>query len=230
MRQAGRYLPEYNKTRARAGSFMSLCKNPELACEVTLQPIDRYGFDAAILFSDILIVPYGLGMSVDFVEGKGPVLDAISDSSDIKRLDSEQHKPRIEATYETVRLCRDKLSPDKALIGFAGSPWTVATYMIEGGASKNYAKAVEKSLFYFDTRHRCFRFTDQMILPKNMSEAKFLHTIAEKLENSPSRYDYDHNEGELFIVNNKFWVHGRRRILSETGFNRELLRIRGHFC
>ena len=87
-------------------------------------------------------------MSVDFVEGKGPVLDAISDSSDIKRLDPKQHKPRIEATYETVRLCRDKLSPDKALIGFAGSPWTVATYMIEGGASKNYAKV--KSWAYKD--------------------------------------------------------------------------------
>ena len=95
---------------------------------------------------------------------------------------------------------------------------------------KTTQKSVEKSLFYFDTKHRCFRFTDQMILPKNMSEAKFLHTVADKLENSPSRYDYDHNEGELFIVNNKFWVHGRRKILSKTDFNRELLRIRGHFC
>ena len=140
MRQAGRYLPEYMAIREKTDGFLNLCLNSRLASEVTLQPMSRFEPDAAILFSDILIVPYGLGMSVDFVEGKGPVLDAISDSSDIKRLDPEQHKPRIEATYETVRLCRDKLSPDKALIGFAGSPWTVATYMIEGGASKNYAK------------------------------------------------------------------------------------------
>ena len=148
MRQAGRYLPEYRTLRSKTDGFLSLCLNSRLASEVTLQPMSRFEPDAAILFSDILIVPYGLGMSVDFVEGKGPVLDAISDSSDIKRLDPEQHKPRIEATYETVRLCRDKLSPDKALIGFAGSPWTVATYMIEGGASKNYAKV--KSWAYKD--------------------------------------------------------------------------------
>ena len=148
MRQAGRYLPEYRALRSKTDGFLSLCLNSRLASEVTLQPMSRFEPDAAILFSDILIVPYGLGMSVDFVEGKGPVLDAISDSSDIKRLDPEQHKPRIETTYETVRLCRDKLSPDKALIGFAGSPWTVATYMIEGGASKNYAKV--KSWAYKD--------------------------------------------------------------------------------
>ena len=140
MRQAGRYLPEYMAVRKKADGFLKLCLNSRLASEVTLQPMLRFEPDAAILFSDILIVPYGLGMSVDFVEGRGPILDAISNSSDIKRLKPEQHKARIEATYETVRLCRDKLSRDKALIGFAGSPWTVATYMIEGGASKNYAK------------------------------------------------------------------------------------------
>ena len=140
MRQAGRYLPEYMAIREKTDGFLNLCLNSRLACEVTLQPMHRFEPDAAILFSDILIVPYGLGMSVDFVEGKGPVLDAINDSSDIRRLKPVQHKTRIEATYETVKLCRDKLPRDKALIGFAGSPWTVATYMIEGGASKNYAK------------------------------------------------------------------------------------------
>ena len=150
MRQAGRYLPEYRALRSKADGFLSLCLNSRLACEVTLQPVSRFEPDAAILFSDILIVPYGLGINVDFVEGKGPVLDAISDSSDIRRLDLEQHKTRIESTYETVRLCRDKLSWDKALIGFAGSPWTVATYMVEGGASKNYAKV--KSWAYKDER------------------------------------------------------------------------------
>ena len=148
MRQAGRYLPEYRALRNKTDGFLSLCLNSKLACEVTLQPISRFEPDAAILFSDILIVPYGLGMSVDFVEGKGPILDAINDSSDIKRLNQEQYKARIEATYATVRLCRNRLSRDKALIGFAGSPWTVVTYMIEGGASKNYAKV--KSWAYKD--------------------------------------------------------------------------------
>ena len=150
MRQAGRYLPEYRAIRKKTDGFLNLCLNSTLACEVTLQPMSRFEPDAAILFSDILIVPYGLGMAVDFIEGRGPVLDAISDSSDIKRLNSEQHKNRIEATYETVRLCRDKLSQNKALIGFAGSPWTVATYMIEGGTSKNYAKV--KSWAYRDDK------------------------------------------------------------------------------
>ena len=148
MRQAGRYLPEYRALREKTDGFLNLCLNSKLACEVTLQPIARFEPDAAILFSDILIVPYGLGMAVDFVEGKGPILEAITDSSDIKRLKLEQRNSRIEATYETVSLCRKRLSRDKALIGFAGSPWTVATYMIEGGASKNYAKV--KSWAYKD--------------------------------------------------------------------------------
>ena len=148
MRQAGRYLPEYRALRSKTDGFLSLCLNSRLACEVTLQPIYRFEPDAAILFSDILIVPYGLGMSVDFIEGKGPILDAIIDGSGIRRLNQKQYRNRIEATYETVRLCRDRLSQDKALIGFAGSPWTVVTYMIEGGASKNYAKV--KSWAYRD--------------------------------------------------------------------------------
>ena len=148
MRQAGRYLPEYRALRQKTEGFLSLCLDSKLACEVTLQPMSRFEPDAAILFSDILIVPYGLGVEVDFVEGKGPILDAIADNSDIKRLKPEQHKPRIEATYETVSLCRDRLSQNKALIGFAGSPWTVVTYMVEGGASKNYAKV--KSWAYKD--------------------------------------------------------------------------------
>ena len=148
MRQAGRYLPEYRALRSKTDGFLSLCLNSRLACEVTLQPIYRFEPDAAILFSDILIVPYGLGMSVNFIEGKGPILDAIIDGSGIRRLNQKQYRNRIEATYETVRLCRDRLSQDKALIGFAGSPWTVVTYMIEGGASKNYAKV--KSWAYRD--------------------------------------------------------------------------------
>ena len=148
MRQAGRYLPEYRVLRQKTEGFLSLCLNSRLACEVTLQPMNRFDPDAAILFSDILIVPYGMGMGVNFIEGRGPILDAITDGSDIGRLNQTHYKNRIEATYETVRLCREKLSKDKALIGFAGSPWTVVTYMIEGGASKSYAKV--KSWAYRD--------------------------------------------------------------------------------
>ena len=148
MRQAGRYLPEYRALREKADGFMNLCLNSKLACEVTLQPISRFNPDAAILFSDILVVPYGLGVGVDFVEGKGPILDAVNDKSDLARLNYQVHKTRIESTYDTVQLCREKLSADKVLIGFAGSPWTVATYMVEGGSSKNYVKV--KSWAYKD--------------------------------------------------------------------------------
>ena len=148
MRQAGRYLPEYRALREKADGFMKLCLNSKLSCEVTLQPVSRFNPDAAILFSDILIVPYGLGVGVDFIEGKGPILDAVNDKSDLVRLNYQVNKNRIESTYDTVRLCREKLSADKVLIGFAGSPWTVATYMVEGGSSKNYVKV--KSWAYKD--------------------------------------------------------------------------------
>jgi uroporphyrinogen decarboxylase len=130
MRQAGRYLPEYKEIRKRAGSFLDLCLTPELAAEVTLQPIRRFDFDAAILFSDILVVPYGLGQQVTFEEGQGPILEPIGD--DIGRLDAAGVDERLAPIYETARLVRRALSPGKALIGFCGGPWTVATYMIAG--------------------------------------------------------------------------------------------------
>src|SRR6185295_12633160 len=130
MRQAGRYLPEYKETRKQAGSFLDLCFTPELAAEVTLQPIRRFDFDAAILFSDILVVPHALGQKVTFEEGQGPVLEPIGD--DFGRLDRDGVEERLAPIYETVRLVRRTLSPDKALIGFCGAPWTVATYMIAG--------------------------------------------------------------------------------------------------
>jgi uroporphyrinogen decarboxylase len=140
MRQAGRYLPEYRKLRADAGSFMDLCLAPKLAAEVTLQPIRRFHPDGAILFSDILIIPYGLGQSVRFEEGIGPVLESIENSDDLSRLSLDGSWSRIEATYETVSRVRQELPDDVALIGFAGAPWTVATYMVEGRSSKDYAK------------------------------------------------------------------------------------------
>lgn len=140
MRQAGRYLPEYKETRKQAGGFVDLCLNPELACEVTLQPIRRYGFDAAILFSDILMVPYGVGRHLEFQEGRGPVLDPMESGADIPVFDADAFNARIGNVYETVARLREALPAEVALIGFAGSPWTVASYMVEGGSSRDYAK------------------------------------------------------------------------------------------
>ncbi|WP_193172353.1 uroporphyrinogen decarboxylase [Nisaea nitritireducens] len=139
MRQAGRYLPEYRAIRAEAGSFVDLCLNPEMAAEVTLQPIRRFGMDGAILFSDILIVPYGLGQPLRFVEGKGPVLEPVTDRAALKGLDINGLSERVGNVYETVSRVRAALPAETTLIGFSGSPWTVITYMVEGGSSKDYA-------------------------------------------------------------------------------------------
>lgn len=138
MRQAGRYLPEYRATRAKAGGFLDLCFNPELATEVTLQPIRRYGMDAAILFSDILVVPYGLGQSVAFKAGEGPVLDPVRDEKALEALSLDNLHDRLGPVYETVSKLTRSLPDETALIGFAGSPWTVATYMVEGRGSKDH--------------------------------------------------------------------------------------------
>jgi uroporphyrinogen decarboxylase len=134
MRQAGRYLPEYRETRTKAGSFLDLCYNPELATEVTLQPLRRFDLDAAILFSDILVVPDGLGQKVRFEVGEGPLLEPIS-ASEVDALDPERAKDHLKPVLETVRRLRAALAPEKTLIGFCGSPWTVATYMINGRGS-----------------------------------------------------------------------------------------------
>ena len=139
MRQAGRYLPEYRAIRARAGDFIALCTNPEFAAEVTLQPIRRYGFDAAILFSDILMVPWALGQGLAFKEGEGPVLPPIRNAADLARLDLARIPAAIAPILETVRRTRAGLPDSTAMIGFAGSPFTVACYMIEGGGSKDFA-------------------------------------------------------------------------------------------
>src|SRR5499426_3464486 len=141
MRQAGRYLPEYREVRARAGSFLDLCYNPELATEVTLQPIRRYGFDAAILFSDILVVADALGQKVSFEEGRGPVLEPLQGGRDVARLKLEHLHERLGPVYETVGRIKAALPAETTLIGFAGAPWTVASYMIEGGSSRDFAKA-----------------------------------------------------------------------------------------
>ncbi len=139
MRQAGRYLPEYRAVRARAGDFIALCTNPALASEVTLQPVRRYGFDAAILFSDILMLPWALGHGLRFAEGEGPVLPRVQALADIDALDRARLPGAIAPILETVRRVRAGLDDRTALIGFAGGPFTVACYMIEGGGSKDFA-------------------------------------------------------------------------------------------
>ena len=138
MRQAGRYLPEYRQTRAKAKGFLDLCFTPELAVEVTLQPIRRYGFDAAILFSDILVIPHALGQQVGFEEGTGPRLDPLADAAALTALSAERLHEILAPVYETVRRLKTELPADCALIGFAGAPWTVATYMVEGGSSRDF--------------------------------------------------------------------------------------------
>lgn len=139
MRQAGRYLPEYMEVRKSAGDFLSLCYTPELSSEVTLQPIRRFGLDAAIIFSDILVIPDALGQCVTFAEGEGPLLSPIRRSDQIERLDQDGVDERLAPVYQAIQRVKRDLSPDVALIGFAGAPWTVATYMVEGSGSRDFS-------------------------------------------------------------------------------------------
>jgi uroporphyrinogen decarboxylase len=132
MRQAGRYLPEYRSMRAQAGGFLDLVYNPELASEVTLQPIRRFDFDAAILFSDILVIPHALGRKLSFAAGEGPRLEPLQDEAELSLLDVSQVEKKLSPIFEAVARVRENLSKEKALIGFCGGPWTVATYMIAG--------------------------------------------------------------------------------------------------
>ena len=149
MRQAGRYLPEYLKTRAEAGSFMDLCQTPELACEVTLQPLRRFSLDAAIIFSDILTIPDVMGLKLYFVAGEGPKFEhPLQSADDIRKLPSPDVNESLGYVMDAISLTRRELGGKVPLIGFSGSPWTLATYMIEGGSSKTFSKA--KKLIYQD--------------------------------------------------------------------------------
>jgi uroporphyrinogen decarboxylase len=142
MRQAGRYLPEYRATRKQAGSFLDLCKNAELACEVTMQPLRRYDFDAAILFSDILTIPDALGQGLYFEEGEGPKFrKVIRTAADVENLPEVNIASELEYVMNAVSVIRKELNGSVPLIGFSGSPWTLATYMIEGGGSKDFRHA-----------------------------------------------------------------------------------------
>src|SRR5215475_14372723 len=142
MRQAGRYLPEYRAVREKAGDFLDLVFTPELAAEVTLQPIRRFGFDAAILFSDILVIPHALGQRVRFEVGEGPVLEPLTDRSAFERIAGALDHKALEPVYETVRLVKRALAPEVTLLGFCGAPWTVATYMIAGRGTPDQARAL----------------------------------------------------------------------------------------
>jgi uroporphyrinogen decarboxylase len=141
MRQAGRYLPEYRAVRERAGSFLDLCFTPELAAEVTLQPIHRFGFDAAILFSDILVVPHALGRRVTFEAGEGPRLEPLDDASKLDALAAQADAGVFAPVYETVRQVKRELPAHVALLGFCGAPWTVATYMVAGRGTPDQGPA-----------------------------------------------------------------------------------------
>ncbi|CAD5375410.1 uroporphyrinogen decarboxylase [Pseudomonas sp. OF001] len=167
MRQAGRYLPEYRASRAKAGDFMSLCMNPELACEVTLQPLDRYPLDAAILFSDILTIPDAMGLGLYFESGEGPRFKKRIDSmADIDALPIPDPEKDLGYVMDAVRTIRRELNGRVPLIGFSGSPWTLATYMVEGGSSKDFRKS--KAMLY--------------------DNPQAMHTLLDKLAQSVTTY------------------------------------------
>jgi uroporphyrinogen decarboxylase len=167
MRQAGRYLPEYRKIRAEAGSFMDLCQTPELACEVTLQPLRRFSLDAAIIFSDILTVPDVMGLKLFFVAGEGPKFEnPIRSAEDIKKLPSPDVNESLGYVMDAISLTRRELDGKVPLIGFSGSPWTLATYMVEGGSSKTFS--MTKKLIY--------------------QEPKMAHELLGKLANTVTDY------------------------------------------
>ncbi|AFX99713.1 uroporphyrinogen decarboxylase [Candidatus Endolissoclinum faulkneri L2] len=140
MRQAGRYLPEYKEIRKLTGGFIELCLNPQMACEVTMQPIKRFNLNAAIVFSDILLVTLALGYKLKFIEGQGPVISPIETEKDITSFNEDKFHTRIKNVYETINRLKEILPKEIPVIGFAGSPWTVAAYMLEGGSSRDYTK------------------------------------------------------------------------------------------
>jgi uroporphyrinogen decarboxylase len=157
MRQAGRYLPEYREVRAKAGSFLGLCYHPEHAAEVTLQPLRRYDLDAAILFSDILVVPHAMGLALDFVEGEGPKLETVTDMAGVGKLKDGMGSHQFARVMDTVRAVKTELRPHVGFIGFCGAPWTVASYMIEGGSSRRQlalAVAAENPPWFQELLHR----------------------------------------------------------------------------
>ncbi len=197
MRQAGRYLPEYLALRKQAGSFLDLCYTPEFAVEVTLQPIDRFGFDGAILFSDILVIPDALGQDVSFKEGIGPVLAAINDESDIANLSLDGVLSHLSPVYEAVGMIQDRLPDEVALIGFAGAPWTVACYMIEGGTTRDFHR-VKRMMFETPA---CFaRLIDLLV------EATITHLVAQSAAGAEALQIFESHAGVMPADQFQTWV------------------------
>jgi len=165
MRQAGRYLPEYRATRQRAGSFLAMAKTPELACEVTLQPLARFDLDAAILFSDILTIPDAMGLGLYFVEGEGPKFERpVRDAAAIAKLAVPDMEDELGYVMDAVRLIRRELDGNVPLIGFSGSPWTLACYMIEGGGSREFARIKAMALNAPDALHALLNVVTQSVI------------------------------------------------------------------
>ena len=160
MRQAGRYLPEYRRVRAEAGSFLNLCKTPELACQVTLQPLNRFALDGAIIFSDILVIPDAMGLDLFFEEDRGPgFFNPVRTLKDIENLPIPDPQESLGYVLDAIRLSVAELNNRVPLIGFCGSPWTVATYMVEGQASNNHS--VIKAMLY-DAPHLCHALLEKI--------------------------------------------------------------------
>lgn len=201
MRQAGRYLPEYRELRANKGGFLDMAYDPKAACEVTMQPIRRYEMDAAIIFSDILVIPHALGQHLEFVKGEGPKLDPIRDGEGLKALSYSNFAKTLAPVYEALRQTRSALASegfhDTALIGFAGSPWTVATYMVEGGGSKDFMH-VKK--FAFSDPDNFQRMIDMLV------EATSAYLIEKVNAGAECLQLFDSWSGALDIDGFKRWV------------------------
>jgi uroporphyrinogen decarboxylase len=206
MRQAGRYLPEYRELRARAGGFLDLCYTPDFATEVTLQPIRRFDLDAAILFSDILVVPHALGQDVRFVEGEGPRLDPLTSLAEFKRLRETIDLAMLAPVYETVSRVRSDLSPDKALIGFCGAPYTVATYMVAGRGGDEQAPA--RLLAYREPE--TFQALMDMLV-----EASAAHLVAQLKAGADAVQIFDSWSGDLPPAEFERWSTAPIKALSE---------------
>ncbi|SET57087.1 uroporphyrinogen decarboxylase [Paracoccus homiensis] len=208
MRQAGRYLPEYRATREQAGDFLSLCYNPDLAAEVTLQPIRRFGFDAAILFADILLIPQALGADLWFVKGEGPRLSTITEAAQVDALrPADDVHETLSPIYETIRILARELPQDTALIGFAGAPWTVATYMIAGRGTPDQGPA------------HAFKSTDRAAfsaLIDRITEATILYLSAQIQAGAEVVKIFDSWAGSLKGQDfDDFAIAPARRIISE---------------
>lgn len=219
MRQAGRYLPEYRQIRAKVGRFLDLCYTPDIATEVTLQPIRRYGFDAAILFSDILVVPDALGQHVRFIENEGPILLGLKDGREVLDFDKDRFLGHLAPVYQAVRQIKKALPAGVALIGFAGAPWTVATYMVEGRGGTDHLES------------RMFAYTEPLLfgrLIEILTEATIEHLSAQIAAGAEAVQLFDTWAGALAEPGFRQWcIEPGQRIVAELRARHPDIRIIG---